>query len=47
MTWVMTVERSAGRQIERKRETITVPSNEEQSWLTKLERIGEKSACDR
>lgn len=43
----MTVERRAGRQIERKRETMTVLSNDGQSWLTKLERIGEKSACDR
>jgi hypothetical protein len=43
----MIVERRAGRQIERKRETMTVLSNDGQSWLTKLERIGEKSACDR
>ncbi len=47
MKRVMTVERRAGRQIERKRETMTVLSNDGQSWLTKLERIGEKSACDR
>ncbi|GAB0843808.1 hypothetical protein LL13F57_45890 [Escherichia coli] len=26
---------------------MTVLSNDGQSWLTKLERIGEKSACDR
>lgn len=44
---VMTVERRAGRQIEREKETMTVLSNDGQPWLTKLERIGEKSACDR
>lgn len=44
---VMTVEQRAGRQIEREKETMTVLSNDGQSWLTKLERIGEKSACDR
>lgn len=44
MKRVTTVERRADRQIERKRETMTVLSNDGQSWLTKLERIGEKSA---
>lgn len=45
---VMTVEQQrAGRQIEREKETMTVLSNDGQPWLTKLERIGDKSACDR
>ncbi len=47
MMRVTTVERRADRQIERKRETMTVLSNDGQSWLTKLERIGEKSVRDR
>lgn len=41
---VMTVERRAGRQIERERATMTVHSNDGSSWLTRLKRIGEKSA---
>lgn len=36
-----------GRQIERKRGTMTVLSNDGISWLTRLERIGEKSACNK
>lgn len=35
-----------GAQIERERETMTVHSNDGLSWLTKLERIGEKSAAN-
>ncbi len=37
--WVMTVVRRADKQIERKKETMTVHSNDGLSWLTKLERI--------
>ncbi|CEK21127.1 RNA-directed DNA polymerase (Reverse transcriptase) (fragment) [Xenorhabdus nematophila AN6/1] len=43
----MIAERRAGRQIERERATMTVHSNDGLSWLTKLERIGKKSACDK
>ncbi|CEE95380.1 RNA-directed DNA polymerase (Reverse transcriptase) (fragment) [Xenorhabdus nematophila str. Anatoliense] len=36
-----------GRQIERERATMTIHSKDEQSWLTKLERIGKKSASNK
>ncbi len=47
MKRVMIAERRAGRQIERERATMTVHSNDGVSWLTKLERIGKKSANDK
>jgi hypothetical protein len=47
MKRVMIVDRRADGQIERERETMTVHSNDGLSWLTKLERIGEKSAANK
>ena len=43
----MPVERRAGRQIERESETVTVHSIDRESWLTKLDRIGELSTGNR
>ena len=41
------MERRAGRQIERESETVTVHSIDRESWLTKLDRIGELSTGNR